>query len=130
MKYDKILESAEESKNMSYSPYSKFRVGASLLTKDGKIYNGANIENASYGLTICAERAAIFKAVLEGEKNFKAIAISSDSDDYISPCGACRQVLAEFCSPELDVIMMKDLSDYKIVKLKDLLPYSFSKDAL
>ncbi len=130
MEYKELITSAENAKNKSYSPYSKFRVGAALLTDDGKIYNGANVENASYGLTVCAERTAAFEAVLQGEKKFKAIAIASDSNDYISPCGACRQVLAELCGLDIDVIMMKTGEDYKTVKLKELLPYSFDKEDL
>ena len=130
MEYKELITSAENAKNKSYSPYSKFRVGAALLTDDGNIYNGANVENASYGLTICAERTAAFDAVLQGEKKFKAIAIASDSEDYISPCGACRQVLAELCGLDIDVIMMKTGDDYKTVKLKELLPYSFDKEDL
>lgn len=130
MKYEKLIESAHKSLDRSYSPYSKFRVGAALLTKDGKVYEGANIENASYGLTVCAERTAAFKAVLEGEKEFSAIAIDSDLDDYISPCGSCRQVLVELCGLDIDVVMIKSLGDHKIVKLNELLPYSFGKDDL
>lgn len=130
MDYKDLMKAAISSKQKSYSPYSKFRVGAALLSEDGKVYEGANIENASYGLTICAERTAAFEAVLNGEKHFKAIAIASDLDDYISPCGACRQVLAELCGLDIDVIMMKSEDDYKTIKLKELLPYSFDKEDL
>ena len=130
MDYKEIIEKAVEAKNNSYSPYSKFRVGAALITEDGEIFTGANIENASYGLTICAERTAAFSAVLAGEKNFKAIVIASDSQDYISPCGACRQVMAELCGLDIDVVMLNSEKDYKVAKLKELLPYSFDKDAL
>lgn len=126
--YKALIQQANKAKEKSYSPYSKFRVGAALLTDDKKIYTGTNIESASYSLTICAERVAIFEAVAKGEKNFKAIAITSDMNDFISPCGACRQVLAEFCNEELDVIMTNKNLESKVVKLKDLLPYSFNKD--
>ncbi|PKL89129.1 MAG: cytidine deaminase [Ignavibacteriae bacterium HGW-Ignavibacteriae-2] len=130
MDYKLLIEEAEKAKTKAYAPYSNFRVGAALLTEDGKIYTGGNIENASYGLTMCAERTAVYKAVLEGEKKFKAVAITSDSHDYISPCGACRQVLAELCGLDIDVIMLKNINDFKLVKLKELLPYSFTKDSL
>lgn len=126
--YKALIQQANKAKEKSYSPYSKFRVGAALLTDNKKIYTGTNIESASYSLTICAERVAIFEAVAKGEKNFKAIAITSDMNDFITPCGACRQVLAEFCDEELDVIMTNKNLESKIVKLKDLLPYSFKKD--
>ena len=126
--YKALIQQANKAKEKSYSPYSKFRVGAALLTDDKKIYTGTNIESASYSLTICAERVAIFEAVAKGEKNFKAIAITSDMNDFITPCGACRQVLAEFCDEELDVIMTNKNLESKIVKLKELLPYSFKKD--
>ena len=126
--YKALIQQANKAKEKSYSPYSKFRVGAALLTDNKKIYTGTNIESASYSLTICAERVAIFEAVAKGEKNFKAIAITSDMNDFITPCGACRQVLAEFCDEELDVIMTNKNLESKIVKLKELLPYSFKKD--
>ncbi|MBU1097120.1 MAG: cytidine deaminase [Bacteroidetes bacterium] len=130
MDYKLLIEEAEKAKTKAYAPYSNFRVGAALLTEDGKIYTGGNIENASYGLTMCAERTAVYKAVLEGEKKFRAVAITSDSHDYISPCGACRQVLAELCGLDIDVIMLKNINDFKLVKLKELLPYSFTRDSL
>lgn len=130
MDYKDLINSAINAKEKSYSPYSDFRVGAALLAEDGSIYQGANIENASYGLTICAERTAAFDAVLNGQKKFKAIAIAGDTNDYISPCGSCRQVLAELCGLDTDVIMIKSRDEYKVVKLKELLPYSFGKDDL
>lgn len=126
--YNKLILQAEEAKKKSYSPYSNFRVGAALLTNDGKIFKGTNIESASYSLTICAERVAVFDAILKGKRNFKAIAITSDMNDFISPCGACRQVLYEHCGGDLDVIMTNKKLESKTVKLKDLLPYSFEKD--
>lgn len=121
---------AKEAKEMSYSPYSKFRVGAALLTKDGIVYSGANIENASYGLTICAERTAAFSAKLAGENEFSAIAITSDSKDFIPPCGACRQVLLELCGKNLDVIITNGNDDQKIFKIKELIPFSFGDEQL
>ena len=97
MNYDLLAKKAIESKKNALPTYSKFHVGAALLTEEGKIYSGCNIESSSYSLTICAERTAIFKAISEGERKFKAIAIAGDTDDYISPCGACRQVISDLC---------------------------------
>lgn len=91
-----LINSAKKAMENAYVPYSKFQVGAALLTKDGKVYTGCNIENSSYGATNCAERTAIFKAVSEGEREFEAIAIVSSSNDVTYPCGICRQVMAEF----------------------------------
>ena len=116
--------------NFSYAPYSNFTVGAALLTDEGEIYTGCNIENAAYGPSNCAERTAVFKAVSEGKKNFKAMAVvgglNKKIEDYCSPCGVCRQVLAEFCDKDFKVIMAKSLDDIKILTLGDLLPESFS----
>jgi cytidine deaminase len=126
--YKKLVRKAEQAKAKSYSPYSNFRVGSAIMTKEGKIYTGANIESASYSLTICAERTAIFNALLNKERKFKAIALTSDMNDFISPCGACRQVLYEHCGGDIDVIMTNKNLDTKTVKLKELLPFSFEKD--
>ena len=120
-----LMQKAREVLGNSYSPYSKLKVGAALLTEDGKIFTGVNIENASYGLTICAERVAVFKAVSEGFRKFKAIAITSDKGK-IMPCGACRQVLIEF-SPNIKVIV-GDEKRFEIYELKELLPHSFNND--
>ena len=92
-----LIKEAMEAKKMAYAPYSHFRVGAALLTKSGKVYRGCNIENAAFTPTNCAERTAFFKALSEGEKEFQAIAINGDADDYLFPCGVCRQVMVEFC---------------------------------
>lgn len=126
--YKKLIQKAEKAKSKSYSPYSNFRVGAAIMTDDKKIYDGANIESASYSLTICAERTALFNALLNNKRKFSAIALTSDMNDFISPCGACRQVLYEHCGGDLDVIMTNKNLETKIVKLKNLLPYSFEKD--
>jgi cytidine deaminase len=120
-----LIKLAVDAKAKSYSPYSNFRVGAALLTKDGKIFQGANIENAAYGVTICAERTAAFAAILEGHKEFSTIAVTSDSKDYIPPCGSCRQVLLELCGEELDVLITNGIGDVKSFKLKELIPFSF-----
>lgn len=124
-----LIKAATEARENAYTPYSNYKVGAALLTKDGKIYKGCNVENASYGLTNCAERTAIFKAVSEGDRDYKAIAIVLDADEYGAPCGACRQVIREY-GTEIDVIMATISGKYKILKIKDLVPYSFGPDNL
>lgn len=115
--------------DLAYVPYSKFPVGAALLTKDGKIYTGCNIENASYPLTNCAERTAIFKAVSEGDVEFETLLVTGGTDGPISPCGACRQVMAEFCSPDMPVILTNTKGDTSETTVSELLPGAFtSKD--
>ena len=119
-----LMSMAVEAKERAYCPYSKFHVGAALLTKSGKVYLGCNIENSSYGATNCAERTAIFKAVSEGEREFEAIAIAGDSvGDYTYPCGICLQVISEFM-PEGRVILSKN-DEVKSFALDELLPYGF-----
>lgn len=129
MDYNTLVNKAVEAKTNAYAPYSKFRVGAALLTEDNKIITGCNIENASYGLTMCAERTAIFKAYSEGEKKFKAIAVAADTEDYISPCGACRQVISELCG-NIDVILVNGNKEFKVIKAFDLLPLAFGDNQL
>ena len=130
MDYKELAQKAVEAKSKALPPYSHFHVGAAILTDKGKIYLGGNIENSSYSLTICAERVAVFKAVSEGERNFKAIAIASDDEGFCSPCGACRQVLNDLCGPELEVIMVNQKNELKILKLSELLPLPFGDDKL
>lgn len=126
----KLIEAAHEAKKYSYAPYSHFHVGAALLTEDGRIYRGCNIENAAYSPTNCAERTAFFKAVSEGAKEFKAIAIAGDKE-YLAPCGVCRQVMAEFCDAEkFQIILAGSGEDYKVYSLKELLPEGFGADSL
>ncbi|HSN67563.1 MAG TPA: cytidine deaminase [Fusibacter sp.] len=125
MTYDQLVQKAYEAMAFSYSPYSNFKVGAALLTESGTVYTGCNIEIASYGATNCAERTAIFKAISEGEKVFKAIAIVSSSKDYTFPCGICRQVIVEF-GKDIDIIVAKDY-DYEVYKIEELLPKSFTQ---
>jgi cytidine deaminase len=127
MECDKLVESANKIKENAYAPYSKFRVGAAVLTATEKIYSGVNVENISYGATCCAERTAVFKAVSEGETKIVAVAIASDSDDFIYPCGICRQVLAEFGNNDLKVICSNKKGEYKTYKLGELLPNAFEK---
>lgn len=125
MDYSQLAQYAIDAKKFSVPTYSKFRVGAALLTKDNKLYSGCNIETSSYSLTICAERTAVFKAISEGESKFKAIAIASDADDFISPCGACRQVMSDLCG-DIDVVMLNSKGEQRIEKMSSLLPYAFS----
>lgn len=120
-----LLAEAEKAKVHAYAPYSKFRVGAALLTKEGRIFTGCNVENASYGLTNCAERTAVFSAVAAGYRNFSALAVTSDSHDFTYPCGSCRQVLAEF-SPKMKVIMGNAKGSYIARDAEELLPLGFS----
>ena len=118
---------AIEASNRAYAPYSKFKVGAALLAEDGRVFTGCNVENASYGLTNCAERTAVFKAVSEGATRFKAIAIAGGVGDVAMPCGACRQVLAEFCPPEAPVRCVSlDGAITKDFTVGELLPGVFS----
>ena len=130
MDKQKYIEEATKMLSKAYIPYSKFPVGAALVTKDGKIYTGCNIENASYGLCNCAERTAIFKAVSEGERDFKHLVITGNTDGPISPCGACRQVIAEFCDPHMPVLLTNQKGDEKEVTVESLLPGGFSIDDL
>lgn len=124
----KLIQAAIETRKQSYSPYSNFAVGAAVLSNDGYIYGGCNIENASYGLTNCAERTAIFNAVSNGKRNISAIAVVADTDRPCSPCGACRQVIGEFKIP--CIIMANLKGEYKKVTLEELLPFSFSNTDL
>lgn len=125
-----LIEQAIEARSHAYTPYSHFQVGAALLTKQGKVYKGCNIENAAYTPSNCAERTAIFKAVSEGEREFAAIAIVGSMEGESNtlptgPCGVCRQVMAEFCSLDMPVIIAKSPTDYITMTLGELLPLSF-----
>lgn len=125
-----LIKEAIKAREMAYAPYSNFLVGAALIVPSGNIYTGCNVENASYGLTNCAERTAIFNAVSEGQRHIDAIAIVGGTileTAYAYPCGACRQVMSEFLpeSGDIDVIVAKSEEDYKFYKLSELLPYSF-----
>ena len=130
-----LMEVAIEYRKRSYAPYSHFQVGAALLTKDGEIFGGCNIENAAYTPSNCAERTAIFKAVSEGKKEFSAIAIVGGKADgklqFCAPCGVCRQVLAEFCNPETFIVYLGTAPDnYQKYLLKDLFPFGFGANDL
>lgn len=124
-----LIRKALEIREYAYAPYSKFKVGAALLSKSGKIYIGCNIENAAYGPSNCAERTAFFTAIADGEREFKAIAIVGGKEavqDYITPCGICRQVMTEFCNPkEFEIIIAKSEKEYKRYTLEQLFPVGF-----
>lgn len=122
----KLLAEAGKAAKQAYAPYSKYRVGAALLTYDETIFHGCNIENSSYGLTICAERTAIFSAIAAGKRKFRALAIVSSGRKKPSPCGACRQVLSEFCGNiPVYFASSKDLKTFKCIQSVDLLPEAF-----
>ncbi|NLM97225.1 MAG: cytidine deaminase [Halanaerobiaceae bacterium] len=124
-----LIQMAKNAREYSYSPYSDFPVGAALLCEDGTIYTGTNIENASYGLSNCAERTAVFKAVSEGKGEFKAIAVVADTERPVPPCGACRQVIQEF-GEDVEVIIANLKGDYRSFSIKELLPGAFSRKDL
>jgi cytidine deaminase len=123
--YENLVRLANDIKKNAYAPYSNFHVGAAVIGNSGKVYTGVNVENSSYGATICAERVAVCKAISEGEKSIEAIAISSDSEDYTFPCGICRQVIAEFAGKNLVILCSNNKCEYKVFRLEDFLPNSF-----
>lgn len=133
--WEELILAALKARETAYAPYSHYQVGAALLSEDGTIIAGCNVENASYGATCCAERTAVFKAVSEGKQKFRAIAISGglageEPKEYAFPCGICRQVLSEFGGPELTVIVAKSISDYREYSLSELLPNSFGGESI
>ena len=135
MDYGEIISQALERVKTAYAPYSHFQVGAAVLAASGRVYGGANVENASYGAAVCAERNAIFAAVNAGERKLLAIAVCGGKDgavtDFCPPCGICRQVMREFCDPaEFKVLVVKSPSDFKVFTLAQLLPESFGPEAL
>ncbi len=124
MNPDELVEAARKALDRAHAPYSGYQVGAALLCADGTVFTGCNVENASYGLTNCAERTAVFSAVAAGQTKFSAIAIVASGEPTPFPCGACRQVLAEFCPPELPVYVAR-ADGYETISLGDLLPHAF-----
>lgn len=120
-----LVTTATEMLDKAYVPYSRFPVGAALLTSDGQVFSGCNIENASFGLTNCAERTAIFKAVSEGHKTFDYLVVTGNTEGPISPCGACRQVLAEFCDPDMPVLLTNKKGKVLETTVSKLLPGAF-----
>jgi len=131
--YRSLMEAAARAREFSYSPYSHYRVGAALLTADGRIFTGCNVENAGYSPTNCAERTAVFKAISEGARDFTAIAVmgglGETLDAACTPCGVCRQVLAEFCEPTMPVILGTP-EEMRVMTLGELLPFAFTKKNL
>lgn len=130
MNMEQLLAESKVAREKAYVPYSKFQVGAALLAEDGTVYHGCNIENAGYSMTNCAERTAFFKAVSEGVKNFKALAVVADTDRPCSPCGACRQVMAEFCAPDMPVYLTNLKGDVQQTAVGELLPGAFTPEDL
>lgn len=132
MDIETLKKEAIEARKKSYSPYSHFAVGAALLVKSGKVYHGANVENASYPLCMCAERNAIYHALMEGEKpeNFVALALAADTDGPCSPCGACRQVISELFPRKGKIYMGNLKGDWKETDIEELLPFAFDAEAL
>ena len=121
-----LIDLAVKTSENAYVPYSHFPIGAVLVTDDGKVFTGVNVENASFGLTNCGERTAIFKAVSEGERSFKELIIYGQTEKPVSPCGACRQVMAEFFEPDLPVTLVAKDKSTVVMTVKELLPYSFT----
>ncbi|OPX87074.1 cytidine deaminase [Pelotomaculum sp. PtaB.Bin117] len=121
---EKLINAAAAARGKAYAPYSHFQVGAAILTTAGRYYTGCNVENASYGLSCCAERVALFKAVSNGEHSFEALAVTAGTEDYCAPCGACRQVLAEF-NPAMKIYMANDRGEYRLMTIDELLPAAF-----
>lgn len=132
MNKEELIAKAKEARNLSYSPYSKFKVGAAILTKDGKVFLGANIENSSYPLCMCAERNAIYNAMLHGYKkaDFAALALTADTDGPCSPCGACRQVISELFPKDAPIYMTNLKGAVQETNSEELLPFAFSEDDL
>ena len=124
-----LIDEAKRAREKAFAPYSNFKVGAALKTKGGQIYTGCNIENASYGLTMCAERVAVFKAVSEGIRRFDAVAVAADSKRLAAPCGPCRQILWEFCG-DVGVHMVNLDGRSRTMRLSELLPFPFDARSL
>ena len=127
--YDRLISAAKQARENAHAPYSNFRVGAALRATSGRIFGGCNVENATYGLTVCAERVAIFKAISEGERGFDAIAVVADTDALTAPCGACRQILWEFCG-DVELTLVNPRGKTEIFRLKDLFPRPFDASFL
>lgn len=128
MDWKELFKEASEARNRAYTPYSNFKVGSALLTKNGKVYSGCNIENASFGATNCAERTSIFKAVSEGERDFIMLVVTAETDQPVSPCGICRQVIAEFCPPDMPVYLTNLKGHVKKTTVQELLPIAFTSE--
>jgi len=125
-----LIDEAKIAREKAYVPYSKFQVGAALLTEDGKVYHGCNIENAAYSMCNCAERTAIFSALAHGDRKFKALAVIADTDRPVSPCGACRQVISEMCPKDMKVTLTNLKGNTLEITVEELLPGAFSPEDL
>ena len=132
MKPNELIKKAEEARKLSYSPYSHFAVGAALLCKDGRVFIGTNVENSSYPLCMCAERNALYNAMMNGVKkeDMVALALTADTDEPCSPCGACRQVISEIFPKDAPIYMANLKGDIKETTIEELLPFAFSSDDL
>ena len=126
---DALIEAALRARENAHAPYSKFKVGAALEDETGRIHTGCNVENATYGLTVCAERVAVFKAISEGARKFQRIAVAADTDALTPPCGACRQILWEFCG-DIEVILVNPRGKTETLRLRDLFPRPFDASYL
>jgi cytidine deaminase len=126
---DALIEAALRARENAHAPYSKFKVGAALEDETGRIHTGCNVENATYGLTVCAERVAVFKAISEGARKFRRIAVAADTDTLTPPCGACRQILWEFCG-DIEVILANPRGKTEALRLRDLFPRPFDASYL
>jgi cytidine deaminase len=127
--FDSLIAAAKHARENAHAPFSNFKVGAGLRASSGKIYGGCNVENATYGLTVCAERIAIFKAISEGERKFDAIAVVTDTDSLTPPCGACRQLIWEFCG-DVPVVMTNLQGKVEVVPMRELFPKPFDSSSL
>jgi cytidine deaminase len=127
---DRLLSEARRARENAYVPYSRFPVGAALMVDDGTVYMGCNVENASYGLTNCAERTALFKAISDGKRRFVALAVVADTPGPVTPCGACRQVMVELCPPDMKVYLANLKGELKETTVRELLPDSFGREEL
>ena len=135
MKYETLISDAIIARRKAYVPYSNFSVGAALLSSDGNVYSGCNIENASYSATVCAERTAFYHAMKCGDKDFEAIAIvggiqTESAKTFITPCGVCRQVMSEFCSQDFKIVCAKTEQSYKVFALRELFPSGFDSSMI
>ena len=124
-----LIAAAGSAREHAYAPFSNFRVGAAVRAKSGRIFTGCNVENATYGLTLCAERVAVFKAISEGERGFDAVAVVADTDVLTPPCGSCRQILWEFCG-DIEITLLNPRGTSEILQLKDLFPRAFDASYL
>lgn len=129
MREKDLVDLAKQALEHAYAPYSNFKVGVALVTKDGKTFTGCNVESASYGLSVCAERVAVIKAISSGSKDFEQIAIVVAASDVCSPCGSCRQLLYEF-NPDIEVIMANTSGKIEKIILRELLPHAFARSCV